>query len=70
MAIAFNRPVALDPAAGVFIFAEAATAPLEGFDPSVLDVIPCPVEWQAETFAEWCARTARRRRERRQGVLA
>lgn len=71
MAIAFDRPIALDPAAGVFVFAEAAPAPLEGFDPAVFDSVKfCPVEWHDETLAERVARLAKRRRERRQIGLA
>lgn len=64
LALRFDAPVALDPQRGVFIFAEAAPGPLHDFDPHVLDVIPCPVEWQAETPAQRRARLQRRRQVR------
>lgn len=70
MALAFDRPVAVCPERGVFIFTEAPTPPLQGFDPSVLDVIPCPVEWLTETRAQRKARLQKRRRERREAGLA
>jgi hypothetical protein len=36
----------------------------------VFDLIPCPVEWQGETFAQLLARLQRRRRERREAAFA
>jgi hypothetical protein len=69
MALRFHRPVAVCPERGVFIFTETRPAPLEGFDPSVFDVIPCPVDWQSETAAQRKGRLQKRRRERREAGL-